>query len=262
MSMICDLERIERAVLPNDPSFRSVDREELDRYIREARQNARANAKDAFLLSLMGLLACPGNGHTRLIPNHAISVLPLRFVTIGSAVRLLHAPPVSAEAVGSELLCINGIPVSEIEARAGKFLAGTKDRKRVIGPILFAWPSALVRLGVFSSSGPIEYRTRDQTGRVRALDLDTAQRVPGSALYPRNEHGKADASWSPGTFLEMTDFGERGLLMVLPSFFDPVGTNLSNAVTEAAASVRSRPHGPCFWMFGAIRAATFFGPCH
>ncbi|MGV6848791.1 MAG: peptidase S41 [Marinibacterium sp.] len=242
--MIQDLEQIERTVLPTDPSFRAIEREELDRHINEARQNARANTKDKFLLSLMRLLALPGNGHTRLIPNNAISVLPLRFVTIGTAVRLLGAPSGFAGAIGSELLSINGIPVSEIEVAAEKFLAGTRQRKRVIGPILFAWPGALVRLGVFSGSGTIEYRIRNETGRIGKLVPDTANKVPGSALYPRNEHGKADAFWSPKTFLEIRDFGRRGLAMVLPSFFDPGETELSDAISEAAGRVRSRPDTP------------------
>jgi hypothetical protein len=244
MSMIHDLEKIERTVLPNDPSFRAIDREEMDRHIIDARLNALANRQDAFLLSLMRLLALPGNGHTRLIPNNAISVLPLRFATIGTAVRLLGAPSGFAEALGSELLSINGRPVSEIEVAAEGFLAGTRQRKRVIGPILFAWPSALVRLGVFSGRGTIEYRVRNETGRISELVLDPEDRVPGSALYPRNEHGKADASWSPETFLEIRDFGQRGLLFVLPSFFDPGETDLSKAVSEAAGHVRSRPRAP------------------
>ncbi|MGR3270221.1 peptidase S41 [Thalassococcus profundi] len=244
MSLIDDLEKIERMVLPTDPSFRAIERDVLDRHIAEARQNALANATDDFLLSLMRFLALPGNGHTRLIPNNAISVLPLRFVTIGTAVCLLSAPPAFDAAIGSELISINGVPVSEIEVAADTFLAGTRQRKRVIAPILFVWPSALIRLGVFSGNGTIEYQIRDEAGRISEIVPDTANRVRGAALYPRNEHGKADASWSPLTFLEIREFGSRGLLLVLPSFFDPGETDLSAAVSEAASRVRSRPCTP------------------
>lgn len=242
--MIHDLDQIVRTVLPTDPSFRGIGRADIDRHINEARQNALANAKDEFLLSLMRLLALPGNGHTRLIPNTAISVCPLRFVTIGTAVRLLDAEPGFAGQIGGELISINGVPISEIEVAAERFLAGTRQRKRVIGPILFAWPSALLRLGVYSGGDTIEYRIRDETGRISELVLDTANRVPGSAFYPRNEHGKADASWSPNRFLEIKDFGQRGLLLVLPSFFDPGEIDLSNAISEAADRVTLRPHTP------------------
>lgn len=258
MSMIHDLERIERTVLPVDPSFRAIDRAELHRHITAARRDARANAKDAFLLSLMRLLALPGNGHTRLIPNKAISVLPFRFVTIGAAVRLLDAPSGFAGVIGSELIAINGIPVSEIEVNAEGFLAGTSHRKRVIGPILFAWPSALVRLGVYSGSGTIEYRIRSKTGQISTIVPDPDTRVAGSSLYPQNEHGKADPRWSPWTFLETRDFGESGLLIVLPSFFDPRETELSTAISEAADRVRSLPKAPLIMDVRGNTGGNFF----
>lgn len=86
MSMIQDFTILQTTVIPGDPSFRSVGRDVLDRHIEDARQAARANSKDDFLLSLMRLLALPQNGHTRLIPNDVISVVPMRFVTIGTEV--------------------------------------------------------------------------------------------------------------------------------------------------------------------------------
>jgi hypothetical protein len=244
MSMMQDLEQILTTVLPFDPSFRLIGREDLDRHINEARKNALANSKDEFLLSLMRLLALPRNGHTRLIPNDAISVLPLRFATIGTTVRLLDATSDLSEAIGADLISINGVPADEIEVAAEKLLAGTRQRKRVIGPVLFAWPSALRHLGVSSGGDTIEYRIRSETGQIRKLLLDTATAVPGSSLYPRNEHGKAVASWSPTSFLKIKDFGQPGLLLVLPSFFDPSETALSAAVSEAKDLVRSRPGIP------------------
>ncbi len=230
--------------MPTDPSFRGIGRAEIDLHITEARQNALANAKDEFLLSLMRLLALPGNEHTRLIPNTAIAVFPLRFVTIGNAVRLLDAAPGFAEAVWGELISINGVSIDEIDVAAEKFLAGTRQRRRVIGPILFAWPGALRRLGVHSGGDTVDYRIRNETGGISELVLDMADVVPGSAFYPRNEHGKGDASWSPESYLEIKDFGERGVLLVLPSFFDPGETLLSRAVSKAADLVKLRPDAP------------------
>jgi hypothetical protein len=244
MSMIQDLEQIVTTVLPADPSFRLIGRDELERHIDEARQSALADAKDEFLLSLMRLLALPGNGHTRLIPNDAIRVLPLRFATIGTTVRLLDATSGLSEAIAGDLISIDGVPAGEIEIAAEKFLAGTRQRKRVIGPILFAWPSALRHLGVSSGGDAIEYRIRCETGRISDLLLDPANGVPASAFYPRNEHGKADASWTPKSFLKINDYGQLGLLLVLPSFFDPGETALPDAVSKAAELVRSRPGTP------------------
>ncbi|MGJ8604795.1 MAG: peptidase S41 [Marivita sp.] len=244
MSLIHDLEEIERTVLATDPSFREIAREDLDHHIRDARQAALKNAKDEFLLSLMRLLALPRNGHTRLIPNTAISILPYRFVTIGHSVRLVGAPFDSGAAIGSELISINGIAVCEIEAISRNLLSGTRQRERVIGPILFVWPSALASLDVVSGSGTLKFRLRDATGQINRITPDTGKLVFASSLYPRNEHGKADAHWTPKTYLEVVDFGHLGLLMVLPSFFDLGDTDLSNAVSRAADRVRSRPDTP------------------
>lgn len=238
--MIEDLEQIVTTVLPTDPSFRSIGREELDRHINSARQSALAASKDDFLLSLMRLLALPGNGHTRLIPNDAISILPLRFVTIGAAPRLLDATADLSEAIGGELISVNGVPAGDIERSAAIYLAGTPQRKRVIGPILFAWSGALRHLGVSLGGDKIVYRIRNNAGGISELSLDAANLVQASAFYPRNEHGKADASWSPKSYWKIKDFGQSGMLMVLPSFFDPGEAALSNAVAEAAECVRSR----------------------
>lgn len=244
--MIEDLEQIVSTVLPADPSFRSIDRAELDRHIDKARLNAHANTKDAFLLSVMRLLALPGDGHTRLIPNDAISVLPLRFATIGRSVHVLDARSDLSEAIGGELISINGVPAGDVAAAAEKFLAGTEQRKAVIGPIMFAWPGALRHLGISPGGGAIEYRIRNESGQISELLLDTENVVRGSEFYPRNEHGRADASWVPKSYLKIKDFGHAGLLMGLPSFFDSGEIALSNAISEAANLVRTRPGVPLF----------------
>lgn len=242
--MIEDLELILATVLPTDPSFRAVGREDLDRHIHDARRQALEGSKDDFLLSLMRLLALPGNGHSRLIPNDAISVFPLRFATIGTAVRLVDAAEAYSEAKGGELISVGGVPVADIVVAAEVYLAGTRQRQRVIGPILFAWPGALKHLGVSIGTDPIEFQLRTGTGQISTLLLDTSHAVSGSTVYPRNEHGKPDASWIPEAFLNVVDLGEPGLLMSLPSFFDPVGDALSDAVSEAARVVTSPPGTP------------------
>lgn len=244
MSMIRDLEQIVSTVLATDPSFRSVRQEAVDQAIQAARQSANAPSKDAFLLSLMGLMALPVNGHTRLIPNDAISILPLRFVTIGSAVHLLDAAPDFSDAIGGALLSINGVPVQKITVAAQTLLAGTQQRKRVIGPILFAWPSALQHLGVSLDDSTIEYQIGATAGRPHKLLVDRTNVVPGSMFYPRSEHGKANASWSPTSFVHINDFGQIGKRVVLPSFFDTSETGLKTEISEAAERVRSRPGVP------------------
>lgn len=242
--MIQDLDQIVTTVLPSDPSFRAVGRKDIEHHILDARQQARSGQKDEFLLSLMRLLALPGNGHTRLIPNDAILVHPLRFVTIGTAVRLLDAAPEFCDALGGELISVNDVLVADIEHACQKFLAGTPQRKRVIGPILFAWPGALRRLGVSSVGETIRYQLRDKAGQVRELRFKGSAVVPGAAYYPRNEHGKSQANWGPKAYFEAKDLGQSGLILSLPSFFDPEEAVFPSAMSEAAAFVRMHAETP------------------
>ncbi len=236
MSLTQDFEQILETVLPTDPSFRGIEQTVIDSCICDTRRYALEGSKEAFLLSAMRLLALPDNGHTRLIPNDAISVLPLRFVSIGTAVHLTGAAPETTAPRG-ELIAVNGTPLSQIEAASKGFLAGTRQRKRVIGSILLAWPYALARLGFSSKDDTTEYRVQDENGQITDFKVENGYTVPASALYPRNEHGKADPAWTPERFVEIKDWRGLGLSILLPSFFDPGESALPKAISGAAEQV-------------------------
>lgn len=241
MPLTQDLEQILDLVLPTDPSFRRIEPAMIDSCIRDARHHAVEGSKEAFLFSAMRLLALPDNGHTRLIPNDSISVLPLRFVSVGAGVQLT-GPASETTAPRGELIAVNGTAWEQIEAAAGTFLAGTRQRKRVIGPLLLAWPYALARLGFSSGKNTTEYRVKAEDGQITDFELENAHTVPASMLYPRNEHGKADPCWRPERFAEIKDWQGLGLSIVLPSFFDPGESALQMAISDAAEHVRAYPN--------------------
>ncbi len=238
MSLTEDLNQILETVLPTDPSFRQIERAVIDNCIGETRRYALEGSIEAFLMSAMRLLALPDNGHTRLIPNDAIAVLPLRFVSVGRSVQVIGSA-LGVTAPRGELIAVNGAALSQIEAAAEKFLAGSRQRKRVIGPILLAWPYALARLGLSPNGGTTEYRLQDGNGKITNLTVANEHTVPGSMLYPRNEHGKADSAWEPETFVEIQDWQELGLSIALPSFFDPSESALPKAISAAVERVRA-----------------------
>lgn len=243
MSLTQDLEQILETALTTDPSFRRIEQPVLDRCVCNTRRYALEGSKEAFLLSAMRLLALPENGHTRLIPNDAISVLPLRFISIGTTVHLIGAAPEITAPRGA-LIAVNGTPLRQIETAAERFLAGTPQRKRAIGSILFAWPYALARLGFTSEDDTTAYRVKDESGRISDFKLENGYTVPASTLYPRNEHGKANPTWTPEKFVEMKDWQELGLFISLPSFFDPDETGLAKAILDAAKLVSACPEKP------------------
>jgi hypothetical protein len=227
-----------------DPSFATVDRRSIDRCVEDVKRHISQGSQDDVLLSMMRLLALAGNGHTRLIPNDAIRVLPLRFVSIGPSVYLTSAAPEFAAFSGSKLIAVNGTPVEYIERAARFYLAGTLQRQRVIGAILLAWPAALARLGYPANAAQTDYQLLSAEGRVTHLKVANANTVPAPEFYPRNEHGQASPVWGFDEFGKIRECSADGLIIRLPSFFDPDGNALASAIENAARQVRSHGNRP------------------
>ncbi len=240
VSLSQDLARILDVVERIDPSFAAVDPEQITLLVDDARRHASADDKDRFLLSAMHLLALSGNGHTRLIPNDAIHVLPLRFVSIGTSVFLTKTSTPLADIAPCKLIAVNGVPVERIEQAASCLLAGTPQRKRVIGPLLFAWPAALAQLGFAPIDDEIQYQFQRADGRTTNTTVSTADAVPTSEFYPRNEHGQVDPVWNFNGFVEIHQCSNDDLAVKLPSFFDPGECAFPEAIDRAATLVRSR----------------------
>ncbi|NOC85633.1 peptidase S41 [Ruegeria sp. HKCCD6428] len=236
MSLVQDFEQVLETALPRDPSFRRIEQTAIDSCISDARRYASEGLKEAFLFSTMRLLALPDNGHTRLIPNDAISVLPLRFVSIGTAIQLVGTAPETTAPRG-KLVAVNGTPLSQIEAASETFLAGTRQRKRVIGSIILVWPYALARLGFSSKDETTEYRVQDENGQMSEFEVENGHTVPASTLYPRNEHGRADPAWTPERLMETKGWRGLGLAILLPSFLDSGEGALPKAISGAAEQV-------------------------
>ncbi|MEL6549000.1 MAG: peptidase S41 [Pseudomonadota bacterium] len=244
MRLTQDFERVRDVVKRTDPSFARVDRAALKAQLEDVKARAAEGAREPFLLSAMRLLALAGNGHTRLIPNDAISVLPVRFVAVGASVVLTRTAVQRAPPVLSKLIAVNGMDVAEIERAAAPFLAGTPQRRRVIGPILLAWPAALAHLGAVSTGDVTQYRLKDAGGAETTLELRHDETVPATELYPRNEHGRSCPGWSPRAFAEIHERGAAGVVIDLPSFFDPERRALPDAIGNAAAWIRAHSERP------------------
>ena len=132
-------------IVGRDPSFGSVSKAVIETHLDQMRAQS---DPDLFLLSAMALFALAGNGHTRVIPNQAIRVLPLRIVALGPAFVVTDAAAEFGEAIGGQIVAINGVSVDAVIGQARPYLAGTFARQHVIGGIVLAWPAALARLGV------------------------------------------------------------------------------------------------------------------
>ncbi|WP_120635103.1 peptidase S41 [Ruegeria sp. EL01] len=239
MSLLEDLERILDVVVRDDPSFRAVGPSLIEACIKDARRNALAGSEGAFLLSTMRLLALPENGHTRLIPNDAISVLPFRFVAMRESVFLTKSEATLASNSISKLIAVNGTPVDQIEAASQSYLAGTWQRKRVIGPLLLSWPRALAHLGFASTDSKTDYLIQDSEGRVENITVDNSNTIPALQLYPRNEHGQVDPVWAFDELVDVRDWQGIGISVSLPSFLETEDNRLAKSIAVAATRLRT-----------------------
>ncbi|WP_299693041.1 hypothetical protein [uncultured Tateyamaria sp.] len=132
-----------------------------------------ATDPDLFLCAAMRVLAPAGNGHTRIIPNAAIRVWPVRIVARQQGFGMVQGAAVR------KLETVNGVPVADALDRFRPMLAGTPARQSVIGAMLLAWPTAL-------GAASVTY----------GLDGDSVQfgpdrLVPALPLYPMSDTGRA-----------------------------------------------------------------------
>jgi hypothetical protein len=184
-----DTKHLRDVVEKLDPSFQTVPEDKITACFKDISTVAVSGSRDAFLLSAMRLLALPGNGHTRLIPNAAISILPFRFVTLGADVYLTKTIPAFSHLTGDCLQAVNDVEIGDLEQALGPYLAGTAQRRRVIGPLLFCWPAALAHVSVHMPDKKLTYQFKKSAGRFVTVTVDPTIRVAANSLYPVSEHG-------------------------------------------------------------------------
>ncbi|MEO0379356.1 MAG: hypothetical protein AAF252_03750 [Pseudomonadota bacterium] len=195
-----DIEVIESVVLGGDPAFDRVPRAVLDKALLRLRTQARQSGNDAFLLAAMEVVALAGNGHSRVIPNAAISVIPRRIVMRDGCPALVEGGR------AHRILSVNGIETEQLFSAWQGFLAGNFTRQRVLSGIMMVWPAALQLAGAGQGE---DVRYRLANGAERAFS--TQDIVPALPFYPvsdtgaldplRDDHGLPDGSvlaWRDG----------------------------------------------------------------
>lgn len=172
-----DAEVIKWAVREGDPAFDLVPEPELSVAIKDMNTHATEHDRDAFLLASMRLVALAQNAHSRVIPNAAITVLPLRFVMRDGRLCLVRVdellPVVSA----------NGTGVDELLGAWRPLLSGNGVRQTVLSGLMLAWPAALAAAGVV---GPKYDFVLSDGSQVVAFADD---QVPACDRFAENETG-------------------------------------------------------------------------
>ncbi|MEO1555450.1 MAG: hypothetical protein AAFS01_03385 [Pseudomonadota bacterium] len=181
MTFARDIEAIETVVCNGDPAFEGVARSQLDHALLALKTCAGSADKDGFLLAAMQVVALAGNGHSRLIPNPAIRVVPCRIV-------IRDGDPVLVEdGRAHRILAVDGVPSEQLLAAWSGLLAGNPARQRVLSGIMMAWPAALRRAGA-GHGRLIRYQL--DTGAERVFPAQDV--VPALQLFPVAETGALD----------------------------------------------------------------------
>ncbi|WP_347311521.1 peptidase S41 [Defluviimonas sp. SAOS-178_SWC] len=242
MSFHMDAELIEDIVLRRDQAFRDIGPDMVRDRLGALRDAARKGNLDLFLLAAMRLLALPRNGHTRLIPNAAIAVHPLRFVAIGAGIYLTTAPAGLSGFLDMRLVAVNGRPVDAFLAGAEPMLAGNAQRRRVIGALLLVWPAALGELTGCGPDAGARYDFRDSEGGIVELRVARDRTVPAMDLYPVSEKGGLEpAIRRPHGFATADEIGHRAIRVSLRDFYDPEGGALEAGLARVAQAVIAAP---------------------
>lgn len=221
-----DIDEIERIVRTVDVSFHEIDQEAMLAAFSDLKTQT---SKEAFLLTAMRTLALSKNGHTRIIPNHVVPLLPLRFVAIGKEICLTSG---HENQNGQKLRSVNGVPISDIQSRFLPYLAGNRGREAAIGAMLLAWPTALQTINVVSESA-ITYEFTDGS----EITTCAQSAKTGSTLYPTYETGTP-------TLPDRRKFDARkvdnALLITLPSFGPDA--QVEENITAVIEAIKDIPH--------------------
>lgn len=238
MAFETDSAILEDIVRSRDPAFRTADPGQIAAQLRALRHAADVGA-DSYLLSAMRLLALGGNGHSRVVPNVAIRVMPLRFVAIGASIYLTDGA--APEVLDRRLVAVNGAATDKLLARAAPLLAGTSARQRAIGAILLGWPAALKELGAVGDGRGVRYLLAGRDGEVE-LAADPSETVPAPHCYPEREHGGLCAAEPEGSrWADCTPLGGAAWHIRLPGFDCDDGTALEDDLGQAARLALSEP---------------------
>ncbi|MFL4471627.1 hypothetical protein ACERZ8_17750 [Tateyamaria armeniaca] len=178
MNFADDIAVIETEVRGGDPAFDRVPMPEREAALNHLRCEAQHGDRDRFLLAGMGVVALAGNGHSRVMPNTAVSVIPQRIV-------MRDGHPALVEGTrATRILTVDGLPCAHVLAAWDPVLAGNVARRRVLSGLMLGWPAALRHAGC--GTGP-DIRYRLVTGAERRYS--SKDDVPALPLYPFGETG-------------------------------------------------------------------------
>lgn len=235
-----DFGLIRETVLTTDTACAAVDFGIRRDALAELEKTAQTADRDQFLLAAMRVVALAGNGHTRVIPNAAISVLRLRVLALGGGFGVVDAMGEYSKFVGADIAAVNGMPVHRFMQRARQSLAGTRARQNVIGALHLTWPAAVRTIAGDGSSNDVHFDLRLPDGSAETLAPDSHDIVPALDLYPIWEHGQRHVKDTRPVVLCKRARNDAWYI-ALPTFNDPNGSQLEDALKVSATDIARDP---------------------
>ncbi|WP_052249602.1 S41 family peptidase [Tateyamaria sp. ANG-S1] len=228
MDLNSDFADVRHICLNCDPSFDKVHPEQLAETLATLKDQ---NDPDRFLLAAMRCVALAENGHTRIIPNPAIQVFPLRIISVGAEFAAIDPNHDTTY----RLTAINDHPVEQVFKASRPYLAGTPQRQRVVGPLLMTWPAALDALGINTASDAVTYHLSDSTGNASKLRFSAESLTKAGPLYSIWETGHRPTPVTPP---------QDVTYITLPNFGPNQSTPLETQITRASDRVHQNQKAP------------------
>lgn len=174
-----------------DWSFTSQTRAAANAIIDRALEGPLPLSRGDFQLTVARVAAAADNGHSNIwgaTSANRCNRLPVRFYVFADGIFVVRALPQARQALGGQLLAIDGTPIEHVRSLLGQFTGGTAGEKNARLPFYLESPELLHAAGISKAKDRSSLMIRTEGGQKLALMLTALPPNPHAPkLWPSEE---------------------------------------------------------------------------
>lgn len=144
-----------------------------------------------FLLVVARVAATADNGHSNIWGSTSANFcnrLPLRFYVFADGIFVVRALPEAREALGGELIQIDGVPIEAVRKMLRPMTGGTEGEKNARLPFFLESPDVLHAAGITKDADKASLTLRLQNGQLVDLTLEALPpNAKAAKIWPSDE---------------------------------------------------------------------------